>query len=245
MRLLLVVTGSLVLSAFAAFAQTAGGTITGTVSDPAGAVVPNAMIQVKNVDTNALYQGGTSATGNYVIQVPVGKYELSVTSAGFKKYVRENLVVTVATDVRQDVALEVGANSETVTVSAEAPLLKTESGELSHNVTVDDADNLPVLTLIAGNSFASNGFGNIRDPLAISQLLPGVVYAVMAASPSTGCPPPAKPFASRVRTRPMARGIRKLRSIRAAWMPSRKSPSKPVISRRSTGRLAAAISTTP
>jgi hypothetical protein len=188
MRLLLVVTGSLVLSAFAAFAQTAGGTITGTVSDPAGAVVPTAMIEAKNVDTGAVYRGGASATGNYVFQVPVGKYELTVTSAGFKKYVRENLVVTVATDVRQDVALEVGANTETVTVNAEAPLLKTESGELSHNVTVDDADNLPVLTLIAGNSFASNGFGNIRDPLAISQLLPGVVYAVDGGITVNGLP---------------------------------------------------------
>jgi hypothetical protein len=176
-RVLLLVC-SLILTTVAAFAQAAGGTITGTVSDPAGAVVPTAKIEVKNVDTGAVYQGGASATGNYVIQVPVGKYELSVTSAGFKKFVRENLVVTVATDVRQDVALEVGANSETVTVNAEAPLLKTESGELSHNVTVDDADNLPVLFLSQGASaFSNTAFGNIRDPLAISQLLPGVVYA--------------------------------------------------------------------
>jgi hypothetical protein len=186
-RVLLLVC-SLILTCVAAFAQAAGGSITGTVSDPAGAVVPTAKIEVKNVDTGAVYQGGASATGNYVIQVPVGKYELSVNSPGFKKYVRENLVVTVATDVRQDVALEVGANSETVTVNAEAPLLKTESGELSHNVTVEDADNLPVLFLTPGTSFGSNGFGNIRDPLAISQLLPGVVYAVDGGITVNGLP---------------------------------------------------------
>jgi len=167
----------LLVLALAAFGQTNSGTITGAISDPAGAVVPGANIEVKNTDTGAVYQGGTSATGNYVIPVPVGKYSLTVTVTGFKKFVRENLVVTVATDTRQDVKLEVGAVSETVTVSAETPLLKTESGELSHNVTIDEANNLPVLTLTGGQSFFSNGFGNIRDPLAVSQLLPGVVYS--------------------------------------------------------------------
>src|ERR1700689_1270821 len=93
------------LLAFAAaiFAQNNQGTITGTISHPAGAVVPNAKIEVKNTDTGAVYQGGTSATGNFVIPVPVGKYSLPVTVTGFKKYVRENLQVTVATDTRQDV----------------------------------------------------------------------------------------------------------------------------------------------
>ena len=163
--------------ALVAFAQTNIGSITGTISDPAGAVVPNAKIEVKNSDTGAVYQGGTSATGNYVIPVPVGKYSLSVTVTGFKKYVRENLVVTVANDTRQDVALDVGSITDTVTVTENAPLLKTESGELSHSVTSEDANNLPVLTLSGGQSFFSNGFGNIRDPLAVSQLLPGVTYS--------------------------------------------------------------------
>ncbi|MBZ5636023.1 MAG: TonB-dependent receptor [Acidobacteriia bacterium] len=174
--------------AVAAFGQTDRGSITGAISDPAGAVVPNAVIEVKNADTGAVYQGGTSATGNYVIAVPVGRYSLSVTVAGFKKYVRENLLVTVATAVRQDVTLEVGANTETVTVTAEAPLLKTESGELSHNVTVADANNLPVLTLGGGQSFFSNGFGNIRDPLAVSQLIPGVTYGTDAGLSVNGLP---------------------------------------------------------
>src|SRR5579862_7578355 len=128
--------------AIAAFGQTNIGSITGTISDPAGAVVPGANIEVKNADTGAVYQGGTSATGNYVIPVPVGKYTLTVTVTGFKKFVRENLIVTVATDTRQDVALDVGAITETVTVTESAPLLKTESGELSHVVSSEEADNL-------------------------------------------------------------------------------------------------------
>jgi hypothetical protein len=174
--------------ALAAFGQTDRGTITGTIFDPAGAVVPGAAIEVKSADTGAVYQGGTSATGNYVIPVPVGRYTLTVTVKGFKKFVRENLVVTVATDVRQDVPLSVGDVTDTITVTESAPLLKTESGELSHIVTADEADNLPVLTLGGNASFFSNGFGNIRDPLAVSQLLPGVTYGTDAGLTVNGLP---------------------------------------------------------
>ena len=186
-----VLKSSVVLSllAVAALAQSDRGTITGTITDPAGAVIPSASIEVKNQGTGTVYQGGTSTTGNYVISLPVGRYEMSVTVTGFKKYVRQNLTVQVATDTRQDVQLEVGAATESVTVTEEAPLLKTESGEVSHQVTSDDANNLPVLTL-GGNSasaFAS-GFGNIRDPLAVSQLLPGVVFSTDAGLGVNGLP---------------------------------------------------------
>jgi len=154
------------------FAQTGGGTLTGVISDPTGAVVPNASIEVKNSETGAVFQGGTSATGNFTFQLPRGTYELSVTVAGFKKYTRQNLELPVATTVRWDVKLEVGATSEAVTVSAETPLLKTESGDVSHNVTSDQANQLPVLTI--GNGA---GFGAIRNPLAVTSLLPGVQYS--------------------------------------------------------------------
>ncbi|MBV9507510.1 MAG: carboxypeptidase regulatory-like domain-containing protein [Acidobacteriia bacterium] len=56
----------------------------GTVSDPAGAVVANASVEAKNTTTGAVYQGGSSTTGNYTLaQLPVGTYEISVTAAGF------------------------------------------------------------------------------------------------------------------------------------------------------------------
>jgi hypothetical protein len=66
----------LFLTPAALFAQANQGTITGTISDPAGAVVPTAQIEVKNKDTGVIYRGGTSATGNYVLPVPTGTYEL-------------------------------------------------------------------------------------------------------------------------------------------------------------------------
>jgi hypothetical protein len=153
-------------------AQTDRSTITGTVTDPAGAVVPNAAIEVKNSATGSVFQSGSSATGNYVVSVPTGTYEPSVTVTGFKKYVRQEILVPVASTVRQDVTLEVGATTETITVVDTTPLLKTESGELSHNVTYERANNLPVLT-IGGAA----GLGNIRNPLQVITLLPGAQFS--------------------------------------------------------------------
>jgi hypothetical protein len=97
--------------------QSDKGTITGTIVDPAGAVIAGAPIEVKNADTGIVYDAASSATGNFtLVQVSAGKYEMSVTVPGFKKYVRQNITVEVAQTVRLDVALEVGAANESVTV---------------------------------------------------------------------------------------------------------------------------------
>ena len=156
-----------------ALAQTDRGTITGTISDPAGAVVANATVEAKNNESGLTFQAGTSATGNYTLaQVPVGAYEVSATSAGFKKAVRPGVIVGVAVTVRVDFALEVGTSTESVTVQAEAPLLKTESGELSHNFEYNRVDQIPLLTL--GNP---GTLGNVRNPLQVVSLLPGAQFA--------------------------------------------------------------------
>ena len=160
MRSLYLVAGALLL-ALTMFAQTDRGTITGTIADPAGAVVSNAKIEAKNVATSAVYEVASTDTGNYTLaQLPAGTYEITVTVPGFKKFVRQNLTVQVAGTIRIDVILEVGTSSESVTVTEAAPLLKTESGELSHNVSTDRLNNLPAITL-----GASGALGNIRNPL--------------------------------------------------------------------------------
>src|SRR5580700_4833577 len=146
------------LASFGLFAQSDRGTITGTVADPAGAVVASAAIEVRNVQTGAIYQVGSSATGNYVVQVPTGNYEMSVSVPGFKRYIRQKMAVPVEQTLRIDVILEIGSNSESVTVTEAAPLLKTESGELAHNVTGDTLNNLPVL----GIGAAAAGSTGIR-----------------------------------------------------------------------------------
>ena len=142
-----------------AYAQSDRGTITGAIADPGGAVVAEAAIEARNAETGALYRAASTTTGNYTLsQLPSGAYELSVSVPGFKKYVRQNVVVGVAQTLRIDVALEVGATSESVTVTEAASLLKTESGELSHNVAAESMDSLPILTL--GASAGSSGFRN-------------------------------------------------------------------------------------
>src|SRR5207248_1710686 len=140
---------------------------------PAGAVVAGANLEARNNDTGTLYEAVSTGTGNYTLsQLPAGTYELTVTVPGFKKFIRQNVVVSVAGTLRVDVTLEVGAATESVTVTEAATLLKTESGELSHNMTTDRVDNLPVINLGFGA-----GVGNVRNPLQAINLIPGSSFA--------------------------------------------------------------------
>jgi len=164
---------TLLVCAVGLLAQTDRGTITGTVSDPAGAVVANAPIEVKNTQTGAAYQAATSDTGNYTLpQMPVGVYEITVTVAGFKKFIRQNVTVQATQTVRIDATLEVGSAAESVTVNAETSLLKTESGDVSVNVTGDRLVNLGLLPI--GNGFSSSH--GVRNPMAVSTLAPGTYF---------------------------------------------------------------------
>src|SRR5262245_39525524 len=168
-RFLLLVS-CLLISSLSAFAQTDRGTITGTVSDASGAVIPGAMVEAKNLATGIVYTAGSSETGNYTLtQLPVGSYEVAVALPGFKKFVRPNIAVGVAQVIRIDAALEVGAAGEQVTVEVAAPLLKTESGDISPNVNADTLVNLPVL------SIGARGAG-VRNPLSAITLMPGTSF---------------------------------------------------------------------
>ena len=139
---------SCVLFALTAFAQSDRGTITGTVVDPAGAVVANAAIEARNTETGATYPVASSSTGNYTIaELPAGTYVLNVTVSGFKKYVRPGLIVQAAQTIRVDATMAVGNATESVTVTAEAPLLKTENGDVSNTITTATMDALPLLVL--------------------------------------------------------------------------------------------------
>ena len=165
------IAGIFLICTLAAFAQGDRGTITGTVADPTGAVVPNANIQIVNSDTASVYKVATTSTGNYTLaNLPAGTYLLSVDAPGFKKFDRPGIVVQVAQTLRVDAVLEVGSSSDTVTVNAEAPLLKTESGEISHQVDYTQATELPLFTT---NGTGGGAMGNIRDPLSVLNILPG------------------------------------------------------------------------
>jgi Carboxypeptidase regulatory-like domain/TonB dependent receptor-like, beta-barrel len=168
------VVGILLCAAAAvAFGQAGTGTITGTVLDPAGAVVSGAAITVKNTQTGVAYPTTSTSTGNYTVtQLPPGTYEVTVTFSGFKTYVHSNLLVQAAQIVRENPTLEVGAAEQSVTVTEQASLLKTESGELSHNVDVKSLDDLPIL----GIGTANAGSSGVRNPYSLTLLMPGVSY---------------------------------------------------------------------
>jgi hypothetical protein len=96
MPVLLVAVSCLLVIHAVVFAQSDRGTITGTIVDPGGAMVPNASIEVKNVNTGAVYQASSTMTDNCVLpQLPAGKYELSASAPGFKQF-RTGITVLMA-----------------------------------------------------------------------------------------------------------------------------------------------------
>jgi hypothetical protein len=166
------------------FAQSNRGAVTGTVKDPAGAVVPGAKVVVKNVETGGEYTSASTSTGSFTLgEVASGLYSVTVSMTGFKTAVRQGITVSTAQTVRVDFALEVGQISESVTVNADAPLLRTESGELSHNVRGDSLSSIPVLSI--GGAAGSTG---IRNPYAVVTMLPGTDWRPDASVRVNGTP---------------------------------------------------------
>jgi hypothetical protein len=150
-----------------AWAQADRGTLTGTVSDPQGAVIPQARIGLRNMSTGAQYETLTTGTGNYsVAQLPAGSYELTVEVMGFKKYTQQGIAVQVAQTGRLDVVMEVGSTTESITITADVALLKTESAEQSYNIATQRMNDLPL-------NFGARGPGSFRNPFTFVQLLPG------------------------------------------------------------------------
>jgi len=171
---------ALCLAAVTAFGQVGNGIITGVVTDQAGAVVAGVSVQAKNQDTGVVYSAGTSNAGNYTIaDLPVGRYALTVTVKGFKTYTHTNLEVAAAQTLKEDIPLQVGNTTESVTVTAESTLLKTETADLATNVTLTQIDELPIMGIGSVNA-GSSGYRNWDN---IFYTIPGTsLYNVTGAS---------------------------------------------------------------
>ncbi len=125
-------------------AQVARGQLTGIVRDPNGALVPGATVTVTAVNTN-LQHTVTTSGGVYAVPglVP-GLYTLGVELSGFRPFLQDGIRVTTGETVRLDVDLLVGDVSESITVTADAPLLRTETGSLGQVIGEEKIVGLPL-----------------------------------------------------------------------------------------------------
>ncbi|MGC2301303.1 MAG: carboxypeptidase regulatory-like domain-containing protein, partial [Acidobacteriaceae bacterium] len=166
-----VLTWVLMLGANPAAAQTTTeGAIAGTVFDASGAVIPNAAVVMRNVGTDETIRLTTDSSGFFKAPlVPAGTYTVTITAAGFGTYTANSVAVTVGSLTELQPALKTGTTAEMVTVTGEAPVLKTESAEISETLTSKEILNLPLnggrwsdLALLTPGAVSDgNGFGLI------------------------------------------------------------------------------------
>ncbi|HEV2276691.1 MAG TPA: TonB-dependent receptor [Acidobacteriaceae bacterium] len=170
---------SFLCSAKTAWAQ-ATGTITGTVTDPSGAVIPNATVTVTQQETGTKQSSVTNGDGLYSIPgLTVGHYTMSVKAGGFQTFQRTGIMLNTAQTLQENAQLTVGANSQTVTVQANAEQVQTETNEVSSlisgqqmsQISTNGRNFLSLETLgtgVSGNLPAFNGVSAQTSTATIS-----------------------------------------------------------------------------
>jgi hypothetical protein len=141
-------------------AQVASAELSGTILDPTGAVIAGAKVTATNVATNRSSETASNATGNYIIPLlPPGDYTLAVEAPGFRRYVQRGITLQVNQQASVDVKLQVGEVSQAVEVTAQAPLLESESSSIGTVVNDRLVNQLPL---------------NGRNFVQLATLTPGV-----------------------------------------------------------------------
>lgn len=135
----------LLIAAVPAIAQSELATVFGRVTDPSGAVVAGAEVEVRNVDTGISVTSATNADGLYTVpSLHPGHYVISVHKAGFRSVSATGLELNVQDNVARNFSLQVGSAAESITVSAESEKINTTDGTVSTVVDRNFADNLPM-----------------------------------------------------------------------------------------------------
>src|SRR5437867_7518965 len=151
------------ISGGAVYAQRDTGTIVGTVTDQSGAVVPGVTVTIRNVETNAVFNTVSDATGNYAAPLlKPGTYDVAAELPGFKKQSKNGIELKLQDRLKVDFTLEVGSVSETVEVVGASPKTQTETSSLGHVVDTRTITELP----LNGRNFAR-----------LAAIVPGVIPA--------------------------------------------------------------------
>jgi len=165
------------------FGQGITGSITGTVTDPSGAVVAGATVTVRNVDTNAARIETTSDAGSYTItQLPPGHYAVKVDKTGFKTYNQSGITLVIDQVAQINAQLAVGSEAQNIEVTSTGPVIQTEDSSVGQVIDSQSIQNTPlngrlsVMGLIA-LSPGVQGVG-AQDQLAVR----GLTYAVGTGS---------------------------------------------------------------
>lgn len=134
-----------ILFSSVALAQVTSATLNGIVSDPGGAAISGAQVQVQNVDTNLRQATETNDSGLYsVSQLPSGQYRITVQKTGFRKVVQTGITLTIGQVATLNITLSVGDVKETVTVTANAELINVTTADLSAVVNQTSVEELPL-----------------------------------------------------------------------------------------------------
>src|SRR5258706_5728035 len=127
------------------FAQVETGQITGTVTDPSGAAIPNAKVTVTNAATGFSTSTASNSSGNYTVrEVPVGTYKVAAEASGFKTVSNTDVVVNAGTIAHVDVKMTMGQAREIVEVTGAAAAVNTEDSKLATTVSSTQINNLPL-----------------------------------------------------------------------------------------------------
>jgi len=134
------------LLALPAFSQTTGAVLQGTVADEQGGVLPGTTVTIVNVDTGWSRDVVTDTRGWYrAAALPPGPYEIRATLQGFVSFVRAGLVLTLGQEATVNLSMRVATVAETVTVTADSPLVETTSNAIERTITRTELDTLPLV----------------------------------------------------------------------------------------------------
>src|SRR5215831_12961314 len=163
-RALLSFLGAALLTCGFAFGQETRATLSGTITDPSGAAVAGARLQLLNVQTGVESKTDSSQTGQYrFLYVNPGTYRLTFEMQGFRSLVREGVALETGQAATLDVTLQLGTQAEVVTVKEESPLIEAEKADRGMVVERANVAELPIIT---------------RTPVLLATLAPGVTNTV-------------------------------------------------------------------